>query len=392
MRLNSKIMGMAFAGIAVAALAGATLLWPGWWAPSPAQAQPGGIRVAGMMLSEADGAGHYGLRLRSKPRSDVVVTARQRVEYLDELDGEPTRPEAGVPGELPDVGLDLAPAKVVFTRENWNRYQPVRVTARDDDVDADRVVRLTHDVMEGGTSSRMGGMTVVVAEDDDQRGVTTSKSALSLSEADANADGEVAGSYTVRLDTRPLGEVKVRPRKKGSHYVRVRPDVLTFTLADWDVPQTVRVTAFDDDMVNPVDRSVAIRHSVSGHGYYDLAVADVAVSIVDDDVAGVVLGTPAYRPFGEWSIARYELTLTSQPSPGADDERGSVKLALTLADPKAGLFLGGKTVNFRASNWNKPQVVEVLLKRSSATVNYAVSATSAEYAKVVLDATQLTAP
>ena len=64
----------------------------------------------------------------------------------------------------------------------------------------------------------------------------------------------------------------------------VSPSTLTFAPQNWDVPQTVTVSAVNDSVVEGMDTAV-IAHSAASTdaGYNGISVADVTVSIGDDD-------------------------------------------------------------------------------------------------------------
>ena len=67
---------------------------------------------------------------------------------------------------------------------------------------------------------------------------------------------------------------------------------MTFTEDNWNTPQTVTVTAMqDDDAV--VDELVTIRHTVTGGDYEGVTAADVEVTIIEDDSAGVFISITA---------------------------------------------------------------------------------------------------
>ena len=64
----------------------------------------------------------------------------------------------------------------------------------------------------------------------------------------------------------------------------VSPSTLTFTPQNWDVPQTVMVSAVNDSVVEGMDTAVITHSAVSADaGYNGISVADVTVSIGDDD-------------------------------------------------------------------------------------------------------------
>ena len=117
--------------------------------------------------------------------------------------------------------------------------------------------------------------------------VVVSRTSLSLDE-DPGADDANQGTYTLVLDTRPTGctagvGVSVA---SGNPDVTPEPTTLTFTPDDWNAPQTVTVTAEQDD--DGADDRATVRHAVTtacaAAGYPEtLAIPNVEVAVDDDD-------------------------------------------------------------------------------------------------------------
>ena len=91
--------------------------------------------------------------------------------------------------------------------------------------------------------------------DDDIVGVTVEPTAISV------AEGSTA-SYTVALDTQPLGHVTVTINDPSNTEVAAEPDSLTFTPADWSIPRTVTVAA-DHDGDETDEALTTITHTVT---------------------------------------------------------------------------------------------------------------------------------
>ncbi len=117
--------------------------------------------------------------------------------------------------------------------------------------------------------------------------VVASRTSLSLGE-DPGADAANQGTYTLVLDTRPTGctaGVGVTVAS-GNPDVTPEPTTLTFTPDDWNAPQTVTVTAEQDD--DGIDDRATLRHTVTtacpAAGYpATLAIPSVEVAVADDD-------------------------------------------------------------------------------------------------------------
>ena len=147
--------------------------------------------------------------------------------------------------------------------------------------------------------------------DDDTAGVTVSTDALAVIEGGSN-------SYTVVLDTQPTGPVTVAVTvvDTANNDVSVEPETLTFTAANWDTAQRVRVTVADDeDAIDDAD--VTITHAVSGADYNGQTAAGVTVSITDDDDPAVTVsfGAATYTA-AEGDTVEVTVTLSADPERG----------------------------------------------------------------------------
>ena len=171
---------------------------------------------------------------------------------------------------------------MTFTAAHWNTPQTVTVTAaQDDDAVADDPVPLTHAVSGGDYEGLAAASVEVSIVEDDTPGVAVSETALTMTEGDSQ-------SYAVVLDTEPAADVTVVVAVPEDVDIAVNQTALTFTADNWNTPQTVTVTATqDDDAV--ADDPVTLTHTVSGGDYEGLAAASVEVSITEDDTPALTI-------------------------------------------------------------------------------------------------------
>ena len=165
-----------------------------------------------------------------------------------------------------------------FAAEATGSTGVVTIAAVDNDEDApDKTVTVSGSVsLEGVTAPADATLTIV---DDDEpapveRGVEISPTALSIGEGD-----ETGGTYGVNLIAEPSANVTVTVSAPADSGLTVEPARLTFTAADWQTAQTVRVTAGADD--DGDDRTVMLTHSASGANYENVSVAAVTVTVID---------------------------------------------------------------------------------------------------------------
>ena len=119
--------------------------------------------------------------------------------------------------------------------------------------------------------------TSVTITDDDTDGVTVSPTAVTITEG-----GTV--TYTVVLDTEPAGNVTVTVSDPTDNTdVTADPAALTFTDQNWNVAQTVTVSAAQDG--DAADETATVTHTVASTAdadYQGISTDDVAVTLEDD--------------------------------------------------------------------------------------------------------------
>ncbi|MCY3805105.1 MAG: hypothetical protein OXG91_01260, partial [bacterium] len=169
-------------------------------------------------------------------------------------------------------------------------------------------------------------------------------------------------SYTVRLATEPTQTVTVEVALPADSDLTLDPvpATLTFTTTDWNEPQTVTVTAGeDDDVLNDTD---TLSHIAAG-GDYELLTAALQVTVTDDDTTEVLLSKETLALTEGGDAATYTVTLASAPTSDVIvDITGLADTDLTLEPSSAQLV-------FTSANWNEPQTVTVTPGEDDDTVN-----------------------
>ena len=113
-----------------------------------------------------------------------------------------------------------------------------------------------------------------------------------------------SGTYTVKLASQPSENVTVNVMPYA--IVQVTPAQLTFTPDNWDAPQTVTVSTYDDD--DSVDAWAAVLHQIVGDNNANWTFIKVVVD--DQDPPLVVSGntSTSYTENGTSSVATYSVT------------------------------------------------------------------------------------
>jgi hypothetical protein len=192
--------------------------------------------------------------------------------------------------------------------------------------------------------------------------VLVSPTALSLSET-----GSTSSSFSVRLSTAPSSNVTIAltfPSAQvqvdtGSGF-GISPQTVTLTPANASTGVTVSLRAVDDAIVeaDPHATTLVTADTVSSDSAYNnLPVAEIDVSIADNDSAGVrITQSGSGTTVGESGTTdAYTIVLDSQPS-------ATVNVAVSF--PATDLTVSGDTdgtynTSFTTANWNTPQTITV---------------------------------
>ena len=121
------------------------------------------------------------------------------------------------------------------------------------------------------------------------KAVSVQTANLVLSSSSLTVDEAGTGTFTVKLDTQPSGEIIVTVTSDDTGAATVFPASLTFTTTNWNTTQMVTVSGADDSDVDT--ESVTVTLSAAG-GRYASKTATVNVTVTDNDTAHTVPGPP----------------------------------------------------------------------------------------------------
>ena len=164
-------------------------------------------------------------------------------------------------------------------------------------------------------------------------------------------EGGATDNYTVVLNTQPAADVTIT-LAAGSQ-LNVSPASLVFTAGNWNVAQTVTVTAVNDAVAEG-PHSGTISHSATSTdaSYQGISIVSVTAQITDNDTASFAIAPAGGLTTTEaGGTATFTVQLTSQPT-------ANVTLGLSSSDLTEGTVSPGSLI-FTSGNWNTPQTVTV---------------------------------
>ena len=160
--------------------------------------------------------------------------------------------------------------------------------------------------------------------------------------------------FTVRVNgyPKPTADVTINLSSSDTSEGTVSPATLTFTPADWDVPQTVTITGVDD---GDVDGSQAYTINLSSTtstdpGFNGLVPGNVGAINIDNE-AGVALDATSITTTEAGGTATFSVWLTVAPT-------ADVTLALSSSDTTEAT-VSPASLTFTPADYATPQVVTV---------------------------------
>ncbi|MFA6475594.1 MAG: hypothetical protein WCV88_05365, partial [Patescibacteria group bacterium] len=294
-----------------------------------------GVTVGAVLgdTTEVSDTATYSVVLNTQPTGDVEIDATSN----DVTEGTVTNG-----------------ATLIFTSVNWAAPQTVTITGVNDDVDDGNIGYLiTTTVNAGNTLDSVYDVVdpVVVSVtniDNDTAGITLTESGGST---DVEEEGATSDTYNVVLSSEPTSDVTIEIIPDSQIDIDAS---LTFTSGNWDVPQTVTVTAVDDAVDEVNIHPGVISHVVSSAdiNYNNFVLADVTANVTDNDNASFLISDISGDTTETGGMATYTIVLTSQPV-------GDVAVDSISSDATEGNITSGGTLTFTADNWSAPQTVTV---------------------------------
>ena len=248
-------------------------------------------------------------------------------------------------GGLEDADYGGVPANVTFSA-GGSLEQTFSVTATDDRIEDDgESLRLTFgtplpDRVRAGSPSSA----TVSINDDDDAGVTLSKTSLGIAEGGS-------GDYTVVLTSEPTADVTIESRAPAGSDLTVNPSSLTFTSGNWESPQAVAVSAAHDDGFTNDTGTITHRVTSSDSDYNNRSVGSVAVTVDDDEQVPVTV---------KFGSANYTVA-----------EGGTVDVTVTLnRDPKRTVTIPIETDGQHGADYSGvPSSVTFISPNTSVTIH-----------------------
>jgi hypothetical protein len=295
-----------------------------------------------------------GAAINVTPTSGLVTDEGGSTANFSVVLGSPPSGDVSVPLSSSDPGEgSLAISSLLFTPANWDTAQVVTVTGVDDFIIDGAQAYTIILAPASSADARYDGLdpndVAVTNNDNDVAGVQVTPPATPTT---TEAGGTAV--ISVSLTAQPGADVSFPVASSDTSEGTLAIASITFTPANWNVPQDIIVTGADDFLVDgDVAYSVVLGVTSSGDGNFNgLDPADVNLTNLDDDVAGVGVNPASGLMTTEaGGSASFDAVLTAQPT-------ADVSMAVSSSTPSEAT-VAPASLTFTSANWNVPQTVTV---------------------------------
>ena len=230
-----------------------------------------------------------------------------------------------------ESALTVAPATATLNASNFDMPITITVTAPQDDDATNETVTITV----AATSLGEQTFEVTVRDDDTQRLIVASTRVTVM-------EGGME-TVAVSLNAQPDSDYEVMVANDNPTKIGASPTTLTFTSANWNMPQDLTVSGTDDNDIAEERGTLTL----SGDGV-DNALIDVTVR--DDDMLAVN-GAPMNVTVVEGSTTSFSISLASAPTMPVSISIDSDDNAIARATPAR--------LSFTPQNFDQPQEVTI---------------------------------
>ena len=243
----------------------------------------------------------------------------------------------------------VSASSLLFTSANWSTPQTVTITGVNDFIVDGNITYSVVLAAATSTDTQYNGINAsdvtAVNLDNDTRGINVSSASGPTTEAGGTA------TFTIVLTTLPTASVNVGLSSDDTTEGTVFPASVTFTTANWNIPQTVTITGVDDFIQDGDLTYNIIVAAATGGDYAGINGNDVPIVNTDNDTADIIITPSGGTTSESGTSVTFSVVLNSQPV-------ASVTFTVSSDDTSEGT-VAPATLTFTAANWNVVQNITV---------------------------------
>jgi hypothetical protein len=276
------------------------------------------LEPSGTLQVGESASGPISVQLTAEPTGDVVVAI--------------TSSDTSV--------ATVSDAELTFTAANWDEPQEVTISGVDDVDTLTEPVTIDFVPDAGETAIEPAAVEVSVV-DDDVLGIDVSTTNLGTLTEGASAQ------FDVELTQQPPASVIVQVVSSDGGAIDVIDDSLTFTTGNWNVAQTVHLSALQD--LDTADES-GLTVTLSAPGTAGIVPRQVSVAVNDNDFQQI-LAMPGSLPLDEGEQGTIDVSLQFEPDGPVTVNVATLNGAVATTPTSSLTFLPG--------DYDEPQSITV---------------------------------
>jgi len=282
----------------------------------------------------------------------VNITEGANATFTISLTARPTAPvQVSISGH---VGTALTPDPVSFTVQpmNYASETTISLSAITDNNQSNETETLTLTANGGGYNNVTESVSVVVNDTDIANFIVDS--------SPVNVEEGSNATFTVALMVAPSSDVTVTISSFTNPDLTRSPETLLFTTQNYDDPQTVTISAVEDNNALPETETISLTGNGGGYGNVSQS---VTINTLDDDLADVnLVGNPNPVLINEGGTSVLKIMLSDVPNGDVTVRWSSVMNSMLE-------FSTSDDITFRPSNYDDAQDITLTAKEDDNIVD-----------------------
>ena len=276
------------------------------------------------------------------------INEGQLIKFFIKLKSEP-RSNVTVPISSNSGLIQLNLSQLTFNNNNWDTFQELQIFAPEDNYyeDNQNIPILfgpysSADILYNGKSFT----TSIFYINNEPKGINFS--IIHPTEGGPN------GSLTLSLQSKPKGNVTVNLNNPSPADLSFSSHSITFTPANWNIPQTITITAIDDIFPEYTESFNIVLSTSSSDSHYDNLVLNILLNIYDNDVAGFQFNVSTFN-IQEGNTSNINIHLNTAPT-------SNVNVSISASPATLCTISSGSSLTFTTANYNVDQTFTISAK------------------------------
>lgn len=276
------------------------------------------------------------------------INEGQIIKIYIKLKNEPFN-NVTVPINVNSNLIQINKNQLTFTSSNWNEYQEIQLYAIEDFNyinNHDEYIYFGPFISSDFFYDGKTNSTSIFYINNDSKGIN-----ISISNP---TEGGANGILNLSLKSKPKGNVTFNIMNPSPSDFSFSITSLTFTPSNWNLPQSITITAIDDTLTEYTENfNIEISSSSSDKDYDNLSLT-IPISIYDNDIPGFTLNLSSFS-IQEGSSQIANIHLNTAPS-------NNVNITITANPSSLCSISAGNSLTFTPANYNIDQSFTIQAK------------------------------